>query len=317
MHKPTMIVLFAIASGCGRPPITTSDGESSTQTSGEPTAGLTTSTGVDQTQTTSGSTTGESDTETTGSTTVETESDTAASTSSTTQSPFITEPDGPWCIRNNSPRCSPCSTYEQNCDDQQKCTAWSDNGDAWNAHKCVDLMGDGVHGDPCTAVGSGVSGEDDCGLGHMCWDVDSETLKGTCIAFCQGTPENTVCEPEGTVCVIANEGVLNICLDTCDPLVQACPAGQGCYTYENIYFCAPTAIDAGLEGEACDSINDCNPGLTCVVDDALPSCESSSCCTPFCDLENPDCQDPEKTCVPVYAEPEVGEEHIGFCGVAG
>ena len=35
-----------------------------------------------------------------------------------------------------------------------------------------------------TALGSAVSGVDNCAQGSMCWGVDPETLEGECIAFC-------------------------------------------------------------------------------------------------------------------------------------
>ncbi len=308
----TLAFILGLAS-CG--PSSTSSDAGTSSTTGEPTAGPSTTSGVD----TGESTVGES---TTTVTTSVGESQTTEDPT-TEDDPFIAPYDIPcgW-DGTNMPRCSvDCSTYDQDCPEGMQCTPYADDGgSSWNALWCFDITGTGTHGDPCTAVESGVSGQHDCGFGHMCWDIDPDTLEGTCVAFCQGSPQNPWCEPEGAVCVTANAGILNVCLDVCDPLVQECPQGQGCYAVSNSYICAPSGApeDLGNEDDPCEFLQACNPGLYCAAAEKLPSCEMSlGCCTPFCDLDNPDCQDPEKTCVPVWEQPQAGEEHIGFCGVAG
>ena len=61
-----------------------------------------------------------------------------------------------------------CSTYEEDCPDGQKCMPFAnDGGNAWNALKCVDVVGEGGHGDPCTVEGNGVSGVDDTAVIHQ------------------------------------------------------------------------------------------------------------------------------------------------------
>ena len=69
-------------------------------------------------------------------------------------------------------------------------------------------------------------GGDDCDVGVMCWFLDEE-LTGECVALCEGTPENPQCPPY-THCPIVAEGVLNLCLPMCDPLLQDCMENETC-----------------------------------------------------------------------------------------
>ncbi|MGB1277021.1 MAG: ribulose phosphate epimerase, partial [Nannocystaceae bacterium] len=199
------------------------------------------------------------------------------------------------------------------------CTAYAnDGGSAWNATTCADIAGERAPGESCTVVGSGTAGKDDCALGAMCWGVDVETLEGTCVAFCEGSFEMPNCMPEGTGCFITNEGALNLCLPPCNPLVQDCPAGDGCYPLAGSYLCRLTLTEpeGGQEGDACEySDRNCQPGLLCLDAELDPtSCNgASSCCAPTCDLTAPDCSAPMAECVAIYETPWPGEESYGVC----
>lgn len=73
----------------------------------------------------------------------------------------------------------------------------------------------------------------------------------------------------------------------CDPFVQDCGPGMGCYTYAVapsgpcgeetfVTVCAPAG--GGRQGTACLGHTDCGPGFGCVVTGA------GTQCTAFCDL---------------------------------
>jgi hypothetical protein len=217
-----------------------------------------------------------------------------------------------------------CDPYLQDCPDGEKCNAWANDGGAsWNALGCfpVDVMPDGV-GESCTVEGSGVSGVDSCDVGAMCWDVDTDTNIGTCIALCIGSADDPSCADAASICIIANEGALNICLPFCDPLMQDCGAGQGCYPIESGFACAPDASLAdGQYGDECEFINVCDPGLWCAPPDAVSSCFGSGCCSEFCDVSDPlasmNCPDSGdgQECVPFFAEglAPPGFEDVGIC----
>jgi hypothetical protein len=233
---------------------------------------------------------------------------------------FIMEPDGGGAMME-------CDPYAQDCAAGEKCMPWAnDGGSAWNATKCSPLdPNPGQPGDPCTVEGSGVSGIDTCDVATMCWDVDPETNMGTCVAFCTGTAADPMCEDPMTICSISNDGVLNLCLPSCDPLLQACPEGQACYPILEEFACFPDAGgDLGAYGDPCEYLNVCDPGLYCSVPEAVPGCAGSlGCCTEFCDLTDPAGNDQcmgaamGQECTPWFMEGQAppGFENVGGCAI--
>jgi hypothetical protein len=174
-------------------------------------------------------------------------------------------------------------------------------------------------GEPCTVEGGPTSGLDSCDFEAMCWDVDVETNEGTCVSFCTGDEDVPICEEEGTACSNTNEGVLILCLPTCDPVLQDCEEGLACYPVGDDFFCAPEGPDPGGPGEPCEDIAVCNPGHVCVQPQLVPDCASVvGCCTAFCDLTDPmpPCL-PDQVCTPWYEAgmaPD-GYENVGSCAL--
>ncbi len=216
---------------------------------------------------------------------------------------------------------SECDLFAQDCPAGFKCMPWgSDGGAAWNATRCSPIVDNpGERGDPCTVVDAGNSGLDDCDLGLMCWDVDPRTLQGECIAICAGDEVNLVCEDPDSYCAVSGDGVLALCLPLCDPLTQDCPAGQGCYPFQENFSCAPDASgEMGVAGDGCDFVNDCDPGLFCLTVGTVPDCTTSvGCCSSACDLEdpNPPCL-PGQECVAWFDEPtHPSYGSVGVCAL--
>jgi hypothetical protein len=201
----------------------------------------------------------------------------------------------------------------------------NDGGSAWNAARCSPLDPNPAQvGDECTVEGSGVSGIDNCDLASMCWDVDGETNMGTCVAFCMGSEANPICDDPETNCVIANEGTLILCLPSCDPLLQDCAEGQACYPIVDAFACAPDAsLELGAYGDVCAYINACDMGLLCGNPEFTPDCGGEGCCTPFCDVTNPDASAAcpgaagGQECVAWYEEGQAppGFDDVGFCAI--
>lgn len=211
----------------------------------------------------------------------------------------------------------PCDPFLQDCPDGEKCNPWAnDGGTAWNADGCFPVdESAGLDGDPCLVEGSGTSGLDNCALGSMCWDVDAEN-NGTCVALCSGTPEEPVCEAPDTACAILNDGVLPVCLPVCDPLLQDCDDGEGCYSANDEFFCFPDGSgEAGLALDSCDFVATCDPGLACIDGDLVDGCDSAGCCTPYCDLTVPASCGGDSTCMPFFPDGQAptGLEDIGYC----
>ncbi|MBK9758119.1 MAG: hypothetical protein IPO88_32310 [Nannocystis sp.] len=133
---------------------------------------------------------------------------------------------------------------------------------AWNAIKCVKETGKKIAGDVCMTEGGGASGKDDCAKGNMCWNVNDKN-EGICVALCTGTEMAPKCDP-GFKCAIANEGVLNLCLPTCDPLLQDCDGADLCIANQDHFLCVLDASgDGGKQNDPCEFANSCDKGLAC------------------------------------------------------
>lgn len=83
------------------------------------------------------------------------------------------------------------------------------------------------------------------------------------------------------------------CAMSCDPLAQACPVGQGCYTADtSIAVCAGSGSVA--LGAACTYLNDCSAGAVCTgvcsqyCDTTAPSCPAATSCTSIGFVPYPD-----------------------------
>ncbi|MBL9105432.1 MAG: ribulose phosphate epimerase [Myxococcales bacterium] len=221
-----------------------------------------------------------------------------------------------------------CDPFAQDCPDGQKCSAYAESGgNSWNATKCVPVAENPKQpGDACTVEGNGVSGIDDCDLGSYCWDTNAENI-GTCVALCHGTPEAASCDDVAKTCAIYNEGVLNLCLDSCDPLAQDCDMADdvciGNPSSDGFLCVLDASGEEGQQHDACEFANSCDPGLLCLSSTAASECDpaSSGCCEPFCDLSDPnadaDCGGVGQVCNPYYEENTAppGQENIGYCAI--
>ena len=236
--------------------------------------------------------------------------DESSSTSDGSGGSFIEVTTGSTCAIESPPgtevRCSMCDPWQQDCPEGDACRPWAnDGGNLWNATRCSPLPGDPDEtGAPCTTEAGPVSGVDSCVVEAMCWGVDPKTLEGECVAFCTGSELDPTC-PEATACMIANDGVLSLCLPTCDPLAPACDEGESCHPVDGTWFCLPDGAGVHTEGLTPTL---CEPGTTAVDPARLASCDPTAgpCCTPICDPAAPAC-DPTLTCSPV------GESNAGVC----
>lgn len=221
---------------------------------------------------------------------------------------FITDPDGGIESRE-------CNLYEQDCDVGEKCNVWANDGGAvWNATKCVGVDPDpDLAGDECQVEGSGVSGIDSCEAGAFCWDTNTEGT-GMCVPYCQGSENAPTCDNPNEAPAAGKE--FCICLPTCDPLINDCPVGCGCYATDSRFQCVPDASgpDLGAFGDPCEFTNGCDPGLSCTSQEYV-DCEGASCCTYFCSLENQDTCPGEHVCRSIYAEGQAPpeSEDVGMC----
>lgn len=242
---------------------------------------------------------------------------TTGGVASSTTGGFVITPDyGPFgTIR--------CDLFEQDCAPGKKCAAWAEGGGtAWNATKCVDDTGDGKAGEPCTSVGGGITGIDDCAKGLMCWEVDEMDM-GTCVTICSGSSDAPVCQGM-TSCAVS--AFLALCLPYCDPLIQDCDDGELCIADGGSSFlCVPDASgDMGAANDPCEFESACDPGLSCLSPaDASSACmqDALGCCQPFCTFvegQDGNCPNPDQKCVSWYGPddtPLPGLEDVGICAI--
>jgi len=213
-----------------------------------------------------------------------------------------------------------CDPKSQDCPRGEKCTAVSPmEGQPWGINVCVPVAGEGQVGDPCDIQGGKYTGLDNCGVGYICLLTDDEGFGGTCVEFCD---ENDLCPLSGAKCVTYNDGSLPICLSNCDPLLQDCAMGQGCYpSGGDSFVCFKTSVGQGEggQGSGCNYTNQCQPGLMCLGAASSAGClDANGCCSPFCAISEGagPCQAGEQ-CVPYFAQgmapPGYGD--LGVCAI--
>lgn len=218
-----------------------------------------------------------------------------------------------------------CSIWDQDCPMGEKCAPWSLEPDLVpdEIRCCPEDANAAQPGDACIVDGYFGSCVDDCVKGSMCLDFDGDGM-GTCQKYCTGSANDPACEL-GQGCFIYFSGV-PFCFDTCDPLVQNCPEGNGCYPDADEdggtgFLCLPS-IGPSAVGGPCWLLSGCQPGLICVTPDFVPSCNQNfGCCTPLCDItETPDpcpAVDTALECVSWYIggqmPPDVSYANVGAC----
>ncbi|MBV1862335.1 MAG: hypothetical protein KUG77_28200 [Nannocystaceae bacterium] len=206
-----------------------------------------------------------------------------------------------------------CDPATQDCPRGQKCTSYvaTPGGNTVDATRCVEVIGDAQWGESCERM----TDNDTCAAGFFCMtDVSGNTGEGRCLEYCE---INQPCEFGGE-CFAFNDGALPVCEVTCDPLAPACPDNQGCYAAFNSFVCAiPGAPDGqGADGDPCNTIQSCNPGLVCRTGTAGCAAEAA-CCSPFCDMSEGDtgCPEAGESCIQALDEPPPGLEDVGYCGI--
>ncbi len=213
-----------------------------------------------------------------------------------------------------------CDVFDQDCEVGEKCVPMIVLDETSLATKCVPVQGDGAWGDPCEVVGEEAPGVDNCAFGHLCWYLD-DAGAGTCIAMCTRDRGEAVCT-DGFECVShADVGVFWLCKPSCDPLMQDCSSGDTCVMEAYDFVCVPdTSGEEGQANDVCESWGDCDPGLACVANVVSVACDvqHQRCCTPFCELPDGSCPNPDQACLPWYSDGDLvppGEEDIGLCAI--
>ena len=106
--------------------------------------------------------------------------------------------------------------------------------------------------------------------------------------------------------------------EACDPLLQSCGDGEGCYDAGSGFGCQVDESGAGgLHGDECLAANECAPGSVCVVAAAVGACDAgvATCCAALCDLSAPECPGISPVCNAWFTpgSAPIGLEDVGVC----
>jgi len=220
-----------------------------------------------------------------------------------------------------------CDIEAQDCPRGFKCMPYSSQGGSWwDATACFPVDPDPVGlGEPCQWEGEPWSGFDDCGFAQVCWSFepgDGGVCKGLCLFEEPEAPWNPTCEDPTATPFYGCQECFCTCETSCSPLDQDCPEGQECVPTTDIFLCAPDASgELGAYADPCEYINACDPGLACLPPESTPGCEGGSgCCTPFCDVTQPNsCPGAaEGQICQAWFQPgdaPIGLENVGVCGL--
>jgi hypothetical protein len=220
-----------------------------------------------------------------------------------------------------------CELHVQDCAPGLKCMPYSTDGSTWwNAVACFPVVPDPADlGEPCQWEGEPWSGYDDCDVGQVCWTF--EDAPGVCKGVCRtDDPDNWdestyTCEDPLATPHTGCQECFCTCEVPCDPLGQNCDEGQECVGVGDWFSCAPDASgDMGAYGDECEYLNVCDPGLACLDASAVPGCEGVGCCSPFCDVTEPNtCPGAAEgqECQPWFQRGEAlpGFENVGACAL--
>ena len=124
-------------------------------------------------------------------------------------------------------------------------------------------------------------------------------------------------EDEWAVCLEFAEGCWTedwLCMPDCHPAQGNCSPDTGCH-WTGIYtwVCLPDRGES-IHGEACEEERDCAGNHACLPGEAVPDCESDSCCSRGCEAwDNFGCEDlPGTYCNLLVPDPWC-EGDLGVC----
>lgn len=166
--------------------------------------------------------------------------------------------------------------------------------------------------DPASPVGGPCNGHwwhlsDDCERGAICFGLGLFAESHRCAPLATGSADAPVC-PDPCSYPFVYDDVFGVCNPTCNPLAADCSEGLACSPVAHLPKFLCTGVGSAGANEACENTDDCAEGTACAPHFLLPSCTSSFCCTPVCDLNAPDpcpAAMPNTTCEPWPPYPDL------------
>ena len=166
---------------------------------------------------------------------------------------------------------------------------------------------------------------DDCQQGFFCTSANrpGPAPLAVCQRMCDG--ETTDCGEDG-ICLGANsDPFFGFCqtASNCDPVYQTgCDEGQACYVLgatngdlvADCFDWEPAEGEDGMEGSACEFLDQCAPGLSC-----RPTSDTGGACFSFCEVPGEETDagtaPPDAGALPDAGTPEDGG--VAFSGECG
>lgn len=222
-----------------------------------------------------------------------------------------------------------CSPAEQDCPEGEKCVWYAPSGGQGrgSAARCIAVTGDIEPYQPCTlptGIGPGIT--DDCGPDSFCLEVYGSADHGFCAPFVDGPSYDCEAYPGASAAVENGSDFPAACLHyDCHPFVpDSCPPSMQCTFYPaflygtNMCWFVPEQADLPL-GSECD-FGECGEGKLCVPAEWTSGCTGERCCTQWCDVNVPACEDPAAACelFPVWNSGGILEfDWLGACVLPG
>ena len=202
-----------------------------------------------------------------------------------------------------------CDLDDGTCEEGYKCAPVFDPVEGLEMW-CVELQEPTqAIGDPCELICGDTDGVDTCDFGSTC-------VIDVCRELCN--PVSGLCSQADHFCFVEEKLLpFGVCLPSCDPLQQDCPDEFTCIpNYPTGYVCVPDASGGlGDQGSSCVFENSCNPGFICIAPES-EGCESpSGCCSSYCELSDPACNNPVHECLPVMEPAPPSFEDVGVCAL--
>lgn len=225
------------------------------------------------------------------------------------------------CIPDMGSTIEQCDPMGDDCPDGEKCVWYADpdgGGLRRDAARCIPVTGDVPPFHPCVLPnGIGPDITDDCDARSYCLEVYGTSNDGFCAPYlrgdydCSDYPGSSWAEENGSsfpaACLIYD----------CDPLdANACDEGMSCLHYpaflygSRMCWFAPDIVAPPI-GSACEYATGCGDGNLCLDVFYLEGCADDRCCTQWCDVDAPSCDDPSLVC---ERYPEFDEQStLGAC----
>jgi hypothetical protein len=174
-----------------------------------------------------------------------------------------------------------CSVVTQDCGSGQKCVAKVQGANMTVVGTTCVANGTVTEGQPCMMVSASGLVNDNCVAGTVC-----DNSGGDSSLHCRKTcSTSTTCSSASLKCAAVYTNDWGLCIPSCTPFGNDCPAGNDCSTTfdaisatpnSGVFACKTTGMGALFAN--CSSDTDCGANLACVGPHCSPICDTAHQC---------------------------------------